>query len=425
MEALGQQRPQDPLRAAATALEQLAERSGHVTPTQYPEIFHTAIARMSSRDLRPRRDSDEASSSNGRRHHLQTTMPDEPAALNSAEEEFSHFSWAEPQEDSVTAEQSLAAIGRAASKASGGPAANLEGFNRGRRYSISAEPYNPADAGTAQRVVIPKDAGTRERIRQAVLHTLLFKNLDREPLSHIIDAMFEKRIPRNVELIRQGDDGDYFYVIDSGRFQVLKDGKPIVELGPGESFGELALMYGSPRLATVKALEDSVVWAVDRGTFRGIVIDMSFQKRRLYEGFLRSVPLLQTLHDSELFRICDALQAVEYQPGQTIVQQGQIGHEFYIIEEGTAVISMHQPDDGPAAEVEVARISTGDYFGELALIHDAPRAATVKALTPVKCIVLSKADFIRLLGPVMPILQRNQEHYRKYEEYISQQQPVP
>lgn len=375
---------------------------------------------MSSRDLRPRHDSEEGSSCQ-RPSHL---TPDEPAALNSAEEEFSHFSWTEPQEDSaVTAEQSLAAIGRAASKASGGPAANLEGFNRGRRYSISAEPYNPADAGTAQRVVIPKDAATRERIRQAVLHTLLFKNLDREPLNQIIDAMFEKRIPRNVELIRQGDDGDYFYVIDSGRFQVLKDGRPIVELGTGESFGELALMYGSPRLATVKALEDSVVWAVDRGTFRGIVIDISFQKRRLYEGFLRSVPLLQTLHDSELFRVCDALQPAEYQPDQVIVQQGQIGHEFYIIEEGTAVISMHQAD-GDAAEIEVARISTGDYFGELALIHDAPRAATVKALTPVKCVVLSKADFIRLLGPVMPILQRNQEHYRKYEEYISQQQPV-
>jgi CRP-like cAMP-binding protein len=227
--------------------------------------------------------------------------------------------------------------------------------------------------------------------------------------------MFEKTVPAGVELIRQGDEGDFFYTVNSGHFVVLKDGEKKVEYGPGDTFGELALMYGSPRLATVKATELSTVWAVDRATFRGIVIDLSFRKRRLYEGFLRTVPLLHTLHDSELYRICDALQPVAFQPNSPIVQQGESGHEFYIIESGEAVVTMTNGEP-----VEVARIGAGDYFGELALIYDAPRAATVKALTAVKCVTLSKADFIRLLGPVMPILQRNQEHYRKYEEYLNQ-----
>lgn len=347
---------------------------------------------------------------------------DAAEAANSAEEEFSHFSWnenASADDAGSAAQRSYAIIDKAAAAVSGGPIHVLEGFNKERRFSISAEPYTPSEQRRYERIVVPKDDATKTRIRRCVENNLLFRNLDKEQLEQVIDAMFEKRIPRNVEIIRQGDEGDYFYAIDSGRFHVLKDGRFVVELGPGEGFGELALMYGSPRLATVKAVEDSVVWAVDRATFRGIVIDLSFRKRRLYESFLRSVPILQTLHDSELYRICDALQPAHYQEGEVIVSQGEPGHEFFIIEEGTAAVTMGQTDEQAGIrEVEVTRISTGDYFGELALLHDSPRAATVRALTPVKCVILSKADFIRLLGPVMPILQRNQEQYRKYEEYL-------
>jgi cAMP-dependent protein kinase regulator len=303
----------------------------------------------------------------------------------------------------------------AAATVSAGPVRPLPGFNAGRRFSISAEPYTPSECSNP-RVVIPKDEATRQRIHSAVKDNLLFRNLDRTQLEQIIDAMFERRVQAGMEIIRQGEEGDYFYAIDSGRAQVIKDGQMVVELGPGEAFGELALMYGSPRLATVKALEPTILWAVDRATFRGIVIDLAFQKRRMYESFLRSVPLLHTLHDGELYRICDALQPAYYQPNEAIVTQGDNGHDFYIIEEGTAVATMHQDN---TEEVEVAKIGVGDYFGELALLRDAPRAATVRALTPVKCVILTKADFIRLLGPVMPILQRNQEHYRKYEEYLN------
>lgn len=371
----------------------------------------------------------------------QPKRPFHTDALHSCEEDFASFKWetAEGDGGEEGAEERYRALEEAPSSvgitadamaevaktASAGPARYPPGFNAGRRYSISAEPYTPSEQRQFHRVVIAKDESTRKRIHEAVKGNLLFRNLDEEQLGQIIDAMFEKKVPSGVELIRQGDEGDYFYIVDDGKFVVIKDEKELVEYGPGDTFGELALMYGSPRLATVKSLEDSIVWAVDRATFRGIVIDLSFRKRRMYEGFLRSVPILSTLHDSELYRICDALQPATYSPGEVIVQQGQSGHEFYIIESGDAVVSMTGEGGGEGgseggSEVKVAKIGKGDYFGELALIYDAPRAATVKATTPVKCVILSKADFIRLLGPVMTILQRNQEHYRKYEEYLNQ-----
>lgn len=351
--------------------------------------------------------------------------------------ELKHFSWVQdgalkdkPEDEStqIALEEATDNPGwdeearmKAATAISAGAIKNSPSFNSGRRYSISAEPYTPSAEKSFHRVVIAKDDETKDRINKAISSNLLFRNLDEEQKKQIVDAMFEKKVPKNVSIIRQGDEGDYFYVISSGRFHVIKDNEFVVELGPGETFGELALMYGSPRMATVRAIEDAVCWAVDRQTFRSIVIDLAFRKRKIYEGFLRSVPLLQTLHDQEIYRICDALQSTIFKKDDVIVRQGDVGHEFYIIEEGEAKVTMKGSSvDASGQEVLVTTIGKGGYFGELALLKDAPRAATVAAVTPlVKCLTLNKADFIRLLGPLMPIMQRNREHYRKYEEYLS------
>ena len=72
--------------------------------------------------------------------------------------------------------------------------------------------------------------------------------------------MVEKKVQAGDVVIRQGDEGDNFYVVDDGQFEVFVNEKKAVEIGPGGSFGELALMYNTPRAATVKALTDGVLW---------------------------------------------------------------------------------------------------------------------------------------------------------------------
>jgi len=68
--------------------------------------------------------------------------------------------------------------------------------------------------------------------------------------------------------------------------------------------------------------------------------------------------------------------------------------------------------------VEVNRLHKGSYFGELALLTDKPRAATVTAVGDVECVCLDTKAFIRLLGPVTEILKRNAETYAKYATAI-------
>jgi cAMP-dependent protein kinase regulator len=193
------------------------------------------------------------------------------------------------------------------------------------------------------------------------------------------------------------------YVNPSGVLEPGQDGlgERVATIEPGGSFGELALMYNAPRAATVVSAEaGSTLWALDRVTFRRILMDSTFQRRRLYESFLEEVPLLSSLTRYERSKIADALETQKYPAGTTIIREGDAGEAFYLLESGEAEAYK------AGTELPVKQYSKGDYFGELALLNDAPRAASVVSKTEVKVAKLGKDGFQRLLGPVESIMRR-------------------
>jgi len=234
-----------------------------------------------------------------------------------------------------------------------------------------------------------------------------------------LGALVEKAIPaKGIKVITQGDEGDYFYVVEKGSFVVYVNksgslqpgpdglGEEVATIQPGGSFGELALMYNAPRAATVVSAEGGcTLWALDRITFRRILMDSTFQRRRLYESFLEEVPLLASLTKYERSKIADALETSKYPAGTTIIREGDAGEAFYLLESGEAE-AYKSGTQGP-----VKQYMKGDYFGELALLNDAPRAASVISKTEVKVAKLGKDGFQRLLGPVESIMRRT-----KYDE---------
>lgn len=138
--------------------------------------------------------------------------------------------------------------------------------------------------------------------------------------------------------------------------------------------------------------------------------------RRRHEEFLRSVPLFEHLLDYERLVVADALQSRVYAPGQIIIEEGSEGDEFFIIEEGEVKCTKR----GIAHEVS-PRLQSGAYFGELALMHDTTRAASVTAVTKVQCQVLDRETFSRLLGPLEDIFERKFELYQKYQHELPSQ----
>ncbi|KAI4147394.1 MAG: hypothetical protein LQ340_005571 [Diploschistes diacapsis] len=286
-----------------------------------------------------------------------------------------------------------------------------QNYALGRRTSVSAESMNPtaSDSDDWKPPSHPKTEDQVARIRAAVRNNFLFSHLHEEQMNQVIAALFEKPIPaRGIKVISQGDAGDNFYVVERGSFEVYIHssgtiqagadgmGARVAAVGPGGSFGELALMYNAPRAATIISTEpNSLLWALDRVTFRRILMDSAFQRRRMYESFLEEVPLLSSLTPYERAKIADALETQRFEPGNQIIREGDKGESFYILESGTASVYKHVT----GSEV-LKTYHKGDYFGELALLDDKPRAATVIATSEVKVATLGSEGFKRLLGPV-------------------------
>ncbi|KAL1962494.1 hypothetical protein VTN77DRAFT_9615 [Rasamsonia byssochlamydoides] len=286
----------------------------------------------------------------------------------------------------------------------------------GRQTSVSAESLNPTSTGNDSWTppYHPKSPEQLARLKNAVSGNFLFSHLDDEHLKTVLDALVEKPIPaKDIKVITQGDAGDYFYIVEDGHFDVYINpsgsvqsgpdglGNHVGTIGPGGSFGELALMYNAPRAATVVSADPkSTLWALDRVTFRRILMDSAFQRRRMYEAFLEEVPLLSSLKPYERSKIADALDTIKYPAGSTIIEEGGPGDSFYLLESGEAEAFKR------GCERPVKSYSRGDYFGELALLDDKPRAASVVAKTDVKVARLGRDGFKRLLGPVEEIMRR-------------------
>ena len=291
-------------------------------------------------------------------------------------------------------------------------------YSLGRRTSVSAESMNPQSSAD-DNWKPPYHAKTPDqlaRLKAAVANNFLFSHLDDEQTSQVLGALVEKPIPaKGIKIITQGDAGDYFYIVEKGHFDVYINktgsvqpgpegmGTKVADIGPGGSFGELALMYNAPRAATIISTEPgSLLWALDRITFRRILMDSAFARRRMYENFLNEVPLLASLEPYQHSKIADSLETQKFPAGSTIIREGDRGEAFYLLESGTAAAYKKETGDKI-----LTKYKKGDYFGELALLDDKPRAASVVSLEEVKVAMLGKEGFQRLLGPVNELMRQN------------------
>ncbi|XP_015752967.1 PREDICTED: cAMP-dependent protein kinase type I-alpha regulatory subunit-like isoform X2 [Acropora digitifera] len=291
-----------------------------------------------------------------------------------------------------------------------------KGFYLRRRYAVSAAPMTEEDATSYVKKVVPKDYKTTAALSKAIAKNILFSHLDEGERSDIFDAMCLVKHNLGETVIQQGDEGDNFYIIDSGEVDVFVSDEYVSTIGEGGSFGELALIYGTPRAATLKAKTDVKLWAIDGSTYRRILMRSQINKRKMYEQFLEKVSILESLDKWERLTVADALEAVTYEDNENVVVQGEHGDEFYIIVDGVAVVLQRRSINEDF--IEVSRLGQSDYFGEIALVLNRPRAATVRAKGTLTCVKLDRQRFERVLGPCIDILKRNIQHYNSFVSLV-------
>ncbi|XP_011876087.1 PREDICTED: cAMP-dependent protein kinase type II regulatory subunit isoform X2 [Vollenhovia emeryi] len=286
-----------------------------------------------------------------------------------------------------------------------------------RRKSVFAETYNPEEdeEDDGFKMVHPKSDEQRQRLSESVKNILLFRALDEEQMADVLDAMFEKTVQPGEFIIRQGDDGDNFYVIERGKFEVyVKDpagmDNHIHTYDNRGAFGELALLYNMPRAATVKAFTSGTLWAMDRQTFRRILLKSAYKKRKMYENLINKMPMLKSLEPYERMNLADALVPKQYSDGEQIIRQGDTADGMYFVEDGVIRIT-RLGEHG--REIEITRVPAGGYLGELALVTHKPRAASAYAVGDIKLAFLDVEAFERLLGPCMELMKRNIDDYEE------------
>jgi CRP-like cAMP-binding protein len=153
----------------------------------------------------------------------------------------------------------------------------------------------------------------------------LFSSLSASETDALVMSMAERVLATGETIIKQGDVGDHFYIVESGTFDIYVNENRVASRGPGDSFGELALLYNCPRAATVRATSPARVWALDRITFRYMIASTrDAQLGEIVRG-LRAVELLKKLSEEQVNRVADAVQIKTYKKGELIIRKARGG----------------------------------------------------------------------------------------------------
>jgi cAMP-dependent protein kinase regulator len=216
-------------------------------------------------------------------------------------------------------------------------------------------------------------------------------------LDNIANHLKQERIPAGEVVIREGEVGDKFYILERGKASVwrLDDDqveRKIDEKGPGQYFGEVALVSSAPRNATVRAETPITSLTLDYSDFNQCVrqyINLASQvdENVKYSWLLRGMPIFDELSSQKLDQLATWLEPESLESGATLFNEGDQGDKFYIVESGGVIIS--RLIDGQ--QVEISRREPGEYFGEIALLQNRPRTATITASGDT-CLLSLKAE---------------------------------
>jgi CRP-like cAMP-binding protein len=262
----------------------------------------------------------------------------------------------------------------------------------------------------------------------------IFTSLDELQTEHLMDSSSVRSYAPGEHIVCQGDVGTTFRIVLNGVCAVnvfqantamtqantdMNTGheREVATIKAGDYFGEATLNCRSGTgycNASVVAKTQVRCLELRHESFREILGPecITHLEREMTIRVLRNMPLLSCLESSQYAQLFDACSMQEYSPGKNIVCQGEEGHTFYMIVSGMCNVVTSKGKAGRAGRADAAAMVTvgltsGDYFGEVALIARGTRCASVVAKDHVQCLELQQEAFQRILGQeVMLSLER-------------------
>ncbi|PAA48819.1 hypothetical protein BOX15_Mlig001517g6 [Macrostomum lignano] len=223
---------------------------------------------------------------------------------------------------------------------------------------------------------------------------VLFQGYEDKELKSVIGYMYRRKVTKGEVVIKQGDVGDAFFVIRSGKYDctVMKGGKSTrIRTYEGSGyFGDLALVNHAPRAASITALTDGELWVLNATRYVWLKKNQAVRNAECFERVIRQIPLFSNnLTDSHVNSLIDAIEVLTMHKGDVICRQGEPGDAMYFILDGSVSVLV--------GGKQVRTMGANEFFGERALVLDEGRAATCSALSDVKLAKLPKESFEMLI----------------------------
>lgn len=247
------------------------------------------------------------------------------------------------------------------------------------------------------------------------LHALpLFADADREALDAIAERLVLRHYPAGELIYSEGTPGDAMYFVESGKIKLVSDAATEAELlhrvGPGESFGEMALLTGRTRAEAAKAIDDTTLWVLYKSEYDDLIVHhpalslalsralstrLGSAEGEFVERHLRQLNLFAGLSQTELREIAGFVKPLRFRPGESICVAGQPAQYVYIIEAG----EVREVAAGPNGQTLVLDLlGSQQSFGEQAVVQSSTYSVTIQAVGDVELWTISKTDFDRLLA---------------------------
>ncbi|MDA1143007.1 MAG: cyclic nucleotide-binding domain-containing protein [Planctomycetota bacterium] len=233
-------------------------------------------------------------------------------------------------------------------------------------------------------------------------NSFLFNRFDQDELATIASLVGSRSFERGMNIIIQDEPGDEAYIILQGVVEVLVEDEfgethSVAHLSAGDFFGELALLENAPRSATVKATDHVEVLILDRPVFDRFVESFGEARDKLANAIralrlIQQIPLFDDFSQEEVATVATQFQIESFKSGEEVISFGEMGDKFYVIQSGQAEVLL------PDGDAPLQRLKAQDFFGEIALLEDVPRTATVRATSEMTVLSLGREDFLQLVG---------------------------
>ena len=260
-------------------------------------------------------------------------------------------------------------------------------------------------AATASQQLHPDDV---DFLTSVVTHhaDFVLSNLSPQEVTTLIRAMESVSFQADDVIIRQGDIGDYLYVLKDGDVKFVVDDVDVGTAPPGTVVGELALLYDAPRAATVIAQTACVLYRVSQETFRRIQASFVLSNDEETRRVIKDSSTFAGLPDVTVNELAACLFEKKYKKGDIIMKKGDPLNEIYYIKKGHVLGTNISIRGTKYANMQ---LKAGDSFGERALVMNEASPADGECLTDVVVWILQGERLFRILGD-MDLHQMIEKH---------------